>query len=162
MTDRVSKRRQRRKSKRDKTPLPKVSGRRVRNKGELDCYQKLRELAPSGTRISYEADKFLYQLEGNYLVDFTIQVPKKYGGKNFFIEFKGAGRSWDSRTRQKMIAVRDQNPDDDFRIVFYRDAEFGAKRKDGSRQRQSDWATRNGFDFCIGVENIPDSWFIDD
>lgn len=159
MTDRASKRRSRRTAAKTKAILPKVSGRSVKNKSEYDCFMKLRELAPSGTRIGYEVEDIPYQLMGKYRVDFSIEVPKKHGGKAFYIEFKGGGRAWDARVRQKMIAVKEQNPDKDVKIVFYRDATFGATRKDGTKQRQSDWAKRNGFDFVIGIDNIPEEWF---
>lgn len=160
MTDRVNKRRSRKK--RAATPLPKINGRTVKNKSEYDCYNKLREVTPSGTRVGYEVEDIPYYIEGKYKMDFLVEVPKKHGGKEVRIEFKGAGRSWDNKVRQKMIATRDQNPDLDIKIVFYRDATFGAARKDGTKQRQSDWAKRHGFDFCIGVENIPESWFEND
>lgn len=159
MSDRASKRRVRRKASKSKETLPKVSGRTVKNKSEYACYQRLKEICPTGTSIVYEGMKIPYYIEGKYLIDFTVELPKKHGGKQVVLEYKGAGRAWDHKVRQKMIASRDQNPDLDIKIVFHRDAEFGAARKDGSKQRQSDWATRNGFDFCIGVENIPKEWF---
>lgn len=159
MSDRASKRKSRRKTSRLKEALPKVSGRMVKNKSEHACYLKLKEITPPNTRIGYEVEKIPYVLEGNYLMDFTVEVPKKHGGKEVRIEYKGAGRAWDAKVRQKMVAARDQNPDLDIKIVFHRDATFGAARKDGTKQRQSDWATRNGFDFCIGVDNIPKEWF---
>lgn len=58
-----------------------------------------------------------------------------------------------------MIAVKEQYPDIDFCIVFHRDGKIGPKRKDGSFMKQSDWAIKNGFKFCIGKENIPMEWF---
>lgn len=58
-----------------------------------------------------------------------------------------------------MISVKEQYPDIDFCIVFHRDGKIGPKRKDGSFMKQSDWATKNGFKFCIGKENIPTEWF---
>ena len=162
MADRANKSRQRKKSVKTRAALPKLSGRTVKNESEYKCYQKIVELAPPNTLVTYEGDKIPYYIEGKYLIDFTVETPKKYGGKKLMIEFKGAGRAWDNKVRQKMIAARDQNPELDIKIVFYRDAPFGAARKDGTRQRQSDWAKRNGFDFCIGVENIPESWFQND
>lgn len=58
-----------------------------------------------------------------------------------------------------MIAVKEQYPDIEFFIVFHRDGKIGPKRKDGSFMKQSDWATKNGFRFCIGKENIPGDLF---
>ena len=57
-----------------------------------------------------------------------------------------------------MLAVKNQWPDLDIRFLFYSDGEFGTRRKDGSRQRQSEWATKNGFPFAI--REVPDEWLI--
>ena len=58
-----------------------------------------------------------------------------------------------------MIAVKKQYPEYKFYIVFYRDGKIGPRRKDGTFLKQSDWAIKNGFDYCIGTENIPKEWF---
>jgi hypothetical protein len=156
MSDRASKRRQRKNSSKVRKALPKLNGRTVKNPSEFDCYNKILDMLPPKASIVYEADRINYSIEGKYLIDYTVDLPD---GRTLMIEYKGAGRAWDQKVRQKMIAARDQNPDLDIKIVFHRDAEFGAARKDGTKQRQSDWARRNGFDFCIGAENIPEEWF---
>ncbi len=79
--------------------------------------------------LEYEMDKFNYTSYHTYLPDFKI-VTKN--GKTIFIETKGNGRSFDHTVRNKMINVRDQNPEIDLRIVFYSDGKIGPKRKDGS------------------------------
>lgn len=56
-----------------------------------------------------------------------------------------------------MIAVKNQHPSIDLRIVFYSDGKIGPTRKDGTWLRQSDWAVKNGFTFSI--RKIPDEWF---
>lgn len=56
-----------------------------------------------------------------------------------------------------MIAVKQQHPDKDIRIIFYRDAEFGKRRKNGSKTKQSDWATKYKFPFTI--REIKGDWF---
>jgi hypothetical protein len=58
-----------------------------------------------------------------------------------------------------MIAVKKQYPEHKFYIVFHTDGKIGPKRKDGSFLKQSDWAVKNGFTFCIGKDNIPKEWF---
>lgn len=93
-------------------------------------------------------------IEGEYTPDFTITTKN---GKTIYIEAKGNGRQFDQRTRQKMIAVKKQNPHADIRIVFYSDGKIGPKRKDGSFRRQSDWAKAEGFLFSI--RTIPEEWF---
>lgn len=155
MNDRVSKRRKRKTASKVKN-LPKLNGRTVKNKSEYDCFNKITDMLPAKATATYETDKIEYTIEGKYLIDYTVEFED---GRRMMIEYKGAGRAWDQKVRQKMIAARDQNPDLDIKIVFHRDAEFGAVRKDGTKQRQSDWATRNGFDFCIGWDNIPEDWF---
>lgn len=98
-------------------------------------------------------DKFNYTSYHTYLPDFKI-VTKN--GKTIFIETKGNGRSFDHTVRNKMINVRDQNPEIDLRIVFYSDGKIGPKRKDGSYLKQSDWATKHNFIFAI--KDVPLEW----
>ena len=56
-----------------------------------------------------------------------------------------------------MIAVKEQHPDIDLRILFYSDGKVGSKRKDGSFLKQSDWATKHGFKYAI--RTVPEEWF---
>lgn len=56
-----------------------------------------------------------------------------------------------------MIAVKEAHPELDIRIVFYSDGKIGPVRKDGSCFRQSDWALKHDFKFCI--RQIPKDWF---
>lgn len=56
-----------------------------------------------------------------------------------------------------MIAVKNQHPEIDLRIVFYSDGKIGPTRKDGTWLKQSDWAVKNGFKFSI--RKIPEEWF---
>lgn len=106
-----------------------------------------------GVDFGYEDTKISYTVSGTYLVDFKI-ITKS--GKTIYIETKGNGRSFDHATRRKMIAVKEQNPDVDLRIVFYSDGKIGPKRKDGSFMRQSDWAIKHGFKYAI--RDIPQEW----
>lgn len=55
-----------------------------------------------------------------------------------------------------MVAVKDQHPDKDIRIVFYADGKIGPKRKDGSFLRQSDWAQKTKYQFSI--REFPEEW----
>ncbi len=103
--------------------------------------------------FSYEDTKIPYTVHGTYLVDFKLTTKS---GKTIFIETKGNGRSFDHATRRKMIAVKEQHPDIDLRIVFYSDGKIGPKRKDGSFMRQSDWAKKHGFKYSI--KDIPLEW----
>ena len=122
-----------------------------RNKFEESTAKALKA---DGIPFSYEDTKIKYTIDGTYLVDFKITTKS---GKTIYIETKGNGRSFDQHTRRKMIAVKEQHPEIDLRIVFYSDGKIGPKRKDGSFQRQSEWATKHGFEYAI--RNIPESWY---
>lgn len=113
-----------------------------------------RALSLQGFVFGYETEKFKYTVPGTYLVDFSL--PKKNGG-TMHIETKGNGRSFDAHTRRKMIAVKKMHPDLDLRILFYSDGKCGAKRKDGTFMRQSDWAEKHGFKYAI--KEIPREWY---
>ena len=104
-------------------------------------------------KFDYEATKIEYTVSGTYLVDFQF---KTKSGKTIYVETKGNGRSFDHATRRKMIAVKQQHPELDIRIVFYSDGKIGPKRKDGSFMKQSDWAIKYGFKYAI--KSIPDEW----
>lgn len=103
--------------------------------------------------VEYEVEKFEYTTNHTYLPDFKIETKS---GKIIYIETKGNGRSFDNSVRQKMIAVRNQHPDIDLRIVFFSDGKIGPKRKDNSYLKQSDWAIKNKFIFAI--REVPEEW----
>ncbi len=104
--------------------------------------------------FSYEDTKIDYTVRGTYLVDFKFTTKS---GKTIYIETKGNGRSFDHSVRRKMIAVKEQHPEIDLRIVFYSNGKIGPKRKDGTFQRQSDWAEKHGFQYSI--KDIPKEWY---
>jgi len=52
-----------------------------------------------------------------------------------------------------MRLVREQYPDLDIRIFFHKDNKLNAK----SNVRYSEWATKYGFIWAVGV--IPEEWF---
>lgn len=134
-------------------------GKRVfKNPAEYQCFEKLKDIVPDDFIVEYETETLPYIIEHTYRPDFPI-VHKKDGTK-LYIEYKGNGRAFDNAVRQKMIAVKKQYPDIDFCIVFHTDGKIGPRRKDGSFLKQSDWARKNGFKFCIGRDNIPLDWFL--
>lgn len=138
--------------------LPKYGKRVFKNPAELACFNHLKTIAPEGFIVEYETETLEYTTTHTYRPDFPL-VHKKADGAKVYIEYKGNGRAFDHGVRQKMIAVKEQYPDIDFCIVFHTDGKIGPRRKDGSFLRQSDWATKNGFKFCIGKDNIPVEWF---
>lgn len=140
------------------TKLPKIGKRTVKNPEEYKCYQHLLEILPKGLRVEYETETLDYITKHTYRPDYPI-VYTKGDGTKLYIEYKGNGRAFDNAVRQKMIAVKEQYPQYDFCIVFHSDGKIGPKRKDGSFMKQSDWAKKHGFKFCIGRQNIPLDWF---
>ena len=122
-----------------------------RNKFEENTAKALNA---NGIPFSYEDTKINYTVSGTYLADFRV-ITKS--GKTIFIETKGNGRSFDHISRRKMIAVKEQNPEIDLRIVFYSDGKIGPKRKDGTHMRQGDWADKHGFTWSIRY--IPEEWY---
>lgn len=138
--------------------LPKYGKRVFKNPSEYECFKHLKDIAPEGFIVEYETETLEYTIKHTYRPDFPL-FHRKSDGVKVYIEYKGNGRAFDHDVRQKMIAVKEQYPDIDFCIVFHRDGKIGPKRKDGSFMKQSDWAIKNGFKFCIGKENIPQEWF---
>lgn len=133
--------------KREKKPKPNYSP--YKNGFE---YQVGNRLRGEDVDFDYESEKLTYTLTKRYIPDFVIRTPNAIR----YIETKGNGRSWDAATRAKMVAIKEQHPDKDIRILFWSDGEFGAKRKDGSRQTQMGWAKKNGY--IAAVREIPDDW----
>ena len=137
-----------------KPSLPKIGKKTLKNNFEFQVYKEINNLKPRGSQLDYETEKLAYVIESEYIPDFVLT---RRDGTMMYIEAKGAGRSFDSIVQRKMKAVKAQHPDKDIRIVFHRDAKIGAKRKDGSFKKQSDWARENGFIFA--VNEIPKEWF---
>ena len=125
-------------------------GRKYRNKFEIVTGESLER---NSIKFEYETERLPYTIEANYIPDFILHTRS---GRKIYIETKGNGRSFDGASRRKLIAVRSQHPEKDIRIVFYSDGAVGAKRKDGSRLRQSEWAHKNGFKYAI--KTIPEEW----
>ena len=134
----------------------KIGKKTVKNPAEWDCYQHLKSVLPSGTLVEYETEKLAYTIAHQYIPDFPVKL---VNGNKVYIEYKGNGRAFSPQVRQKMIAIKKQHPDRKFFIVFHSDGIIGKKRKDGTYPRQSEWAKKNGFDYCIGTSNIPEWWF---
>lgn len=134
--------------------LKTSSGKTTKNPFETLTWQALDDNPL--VSATYESVQLPYSTEHKYIPDFMVT---RDDGSTFYIETKGNGRSWTSTVRKKMLAVRDQHPSCDIRFLFYSDGEFGTRRKDGSRQRQSEWANKHGFPYAI--RDIPKEWLID-
>lgn len=129
--------------------LPKIGKRRAKSKFEVTVFNWLKSALPRKATLAYEADVLPYTTEHNYTPDFTIDL----NGKTIYIESKGLGKSFDALNRAKLIAVRNQHPDKDIRLVFMRDGRLSRNTK----FKASDWATKHGFLFSVGT--IPKEWF---
>jgi hypothetical protein len=100
---------------------------------------------------TYEEDKIPYivpESKHTYNPDFKL-----YNG--IFVEVKG---NFDTKSRQKMALVIEQNPEADIRMVFMSDNKISKS----SKTRYSDWCIKRGVDFCIAPSGkLPDEWLIE-
>lgn len=133
-----------------KNKLPKIGKKQCRSQFEYNVYKGLTHCLPRGATLTYETDELDYVLYKTYIPDFTI---KTKDGRIIYVEAKGLGRAFDYSVRQKMIAVKENHPDKDIRIVFMSDKPF----RKGGTMRPSDWAQKHNFTFAIG--EIPEDWF---
>ena len=109
-----------------------------------------RQIANKGLPVLYETEKLSYiwpERPAKYTPDFVIKV----GGKKIYIETKGRFVVED---RQKMLLVREQNPDLDIRLVF---SNANQRLYKGSKTTYGMWADKH--DFVWANKWIPESWF---
>lgn len=128
----------------------KIGTKTTKNPFETATYL---DLVEKGIEVGYETHKFEYTVSHNYIPDFPIVLGS---GTKIFIETKGNGRSWTPEVRRKMVTVKQTYPDLDIRFLFYTNAPFGGKRKDGSRMTQGEWADKYGFPWA--VKKVPPDW----
>lgn len=93
----------------------------------------------------YETDKLPYIKHHKYIPDFTLP-------NGIFVEAKGYFIASD---RTKLLAVRDQNPGVEIRILFQDASKFISK---GSKTTYGEWATKHGFTWAQG-ERVPTTWY---
>ncbi len=131
------------------TNLPKIGRRKVKSQYEFDIYKSITGLVGRGGTVEYEVDKLLYTTTHDYIPDLTINLDDS---RRFFVECKGY---FPYPERAKMIAVKEQHPELDIRIVFYRDTPSSLGK--GSKMKPTEWATKHGFPSA--VKTIPPEWF---
>lgn len=120
-----------------------------KNSFESGIYEEIKARARNHRfYVAYEQDDLHFVLKRRYRTDFTIEFES---GHKRYIETKGFLRSGDIT---KMLAVRQQHPDLDIRIVFQKDNVVI-----GSRKRYSEWATRVGYPWAIG--HVPEEWYVE-
>ena len=147
----MTNRRQLKRKTRKKKVYPKIGKKVVRSDFEFQLYKQIKQLLPRGAVVEYEPEKLTYTIEKEYTPDFVITFADD---TKLYIEAKGNGRAFDHHVRQKMTAIKEQHPDKDIRISFYRDGQIG------KTMRQSDWANKYGYVFSIG--NVPKEWLQND
>lgn len=114
----------------------KIRTKRVtRNKFETKI---LEQLVKHKVSFKYEDEKIPYVLYRNYIPDFIIETPR---GK-IYIEAKGYLRP---EHKAKMVAVKQQYPDLDIRMLFY-----------SYNKKYIKWAEKYGFKYATYV--IPEEW----
>lgn len=112
--------------------------------------QIARQIDQAGHVVLYETEKLSYvwpERPATYTPDFVLA---KRDGR-MFIETKGRFVVED---RQKMLLVREQNPDIDIRLVF---SNANQKLYKGSPTTYAMWADKHGFVWAN--KRIPDDWF---
>ena len=126
---------------------------RYRNKLERQIGEQLNA---AGVSFEYEPRNVEYTVpsrKAKYLPDFWPKDATT--GEPLTIILEGKGYFWDSaRDRQKLILVRESNPELDIRIVF---SDASKPIYKGSKTTYGAWATANGFKWCDhGI--VPPSW----
>jgi hypothetical protein len=112
-----------------------------------------RQIESAGHIVKYETDKLKYiwpERPATYTPDF--QLPKENGGY-FYVETKGRFVVED---RQKMLLVREQNPNLDIRFVF---SNCNQKLYKGSPTSYADWCNKHHFVFAN--KRIPEEWLLE-
>ena len=104
-------------------------------------------LDETGAGWEYESARLLYHVERTYTPDFLVDTIM---GRSFYVEAKGYFTSAD---RTKLLAVREQNPGIDIRLVFQRANNKLSKR---SRTTYAQWADKHDFKWAEGT--VPNAW----
>lgn len=121
---------------------------------------KVAAVLPAGTE--YEPKTFKYPLaDPGYrcnacaskdVVRTTSYTPDFRLPNGTFIESKG---KLTGANRRRLVAWKAYFPEETLRIVFMADN----KLSKGAKSRYSEWATKAGFEYCVGFKNIPQSWY---
>lgn len=147
MTDR-----RHRKIKKEVKPRNKIGKRVVHSQFEWNSYHTLKAHLPKGATLEYETEKLTYVITKEYTPDFIITFDDE---TKIYVECKGYFKYPD---REKMIAVKELNPDLDIRLVFQRNSPSSMGK--GVKMRPSEWADKYGFPWAVG--EIPKEWLYSD
>jgi hypothetical protein len=114
---------------------------KFKSKYEQDVYTNVER---NGLTVQYEPFSIPYLTKGNYYPDFVLP-------NGIIVETKGY---FDSRSRAKMVAVKQHNPDLDIRMVFMNSR---TRVRKGSKMTYADWCEKYDFRYADGM--IPLKWF---
>ena len=103
-----------------------------------------KHLDKHGVPFLYEVEKFAYVTQSTYCPDFFLP-------NGVIIECKGFYRPSD---RRKMLAVKQQHPELDIRLVFQRNNTISKN----SKTTYGDWADKYNFPWCV-FPDVPSHWF---
>jgi len=106
-----------------------------------------KDLTDRGHTFKYEPRRFKYQAVHFYTPDLVLP-------NGIYVELKGYLKPTD---RTKLLAVRDQHPEIDLRLVFQR---AKTKLNKASEYTYADWANKHGFIWA--ERTIPEEWFSDE
>ncbi len=132
---------------------------------EHTVYKQLKEAGLKEAQIGYEEEAYGlwlpvhrgYRCEecgetkrilkrSRYTPDFFIGTK---GDRDFIIETKGRFTALD---RKKALAVREQHPDLDYRMLF----EYDNKLSKNAKSRYSEWCEKHGITYA--VKEVPEEW----
>lgn len=114
-----------------------IRGAKYKSKFESAVAKRLSAL---GFKHEYETEYFNYILSKKYNPDFTLT------GTSIILEVKGV---LDRQAREKMKAVKEQNPEADIRFVFMRPH----ARCPGMKMTHAQWAEKYGY-IWYGIEDL--------
>ena len=120
---------------------------------------KVAAVLPPGTE--YECKKFSYPIadpgyrcrmcSSKDVIRTTTYVPDFRLPNKTWIEAKG---KLTGANRRRLVAWKAYFPEEKLRIVFMCDN----KLSKGAKSRYSEWATKAGFEYCVGFSKIPGAW----
>jgi len=120
---------------------------RVRSGAEAKVAQQLDAL---GVPVVHEEDRLPYVKHHEYVPDFVLP-------NGIDIEVKGWTPGWaDGSDRTKLLAVREQNPGVEIRIVWSSQRFADGKIRSGAKTTNNEWALKHGF--VTAIASVPLEW----
>jgi hypothetical protein len=108
------------------------TGPRLKSKFEKRFYD---EITRRGLDFGYETESLKYHLDLSYKPDWKVS-------DGVYIETKG---KFDYVERRKMLAVLNDNPDKEVRMVFMRNQKLGK----GSKMTYGEWCDKHGIRWSV-------------